>query len=152
MNSLILKGRPIWIWMYLSPLIFSTLLIQYGYMAILIFISFRALNIKMKVEVKVRTMTMAWILSFTSQFIGLSFLQVAHIFIKEINLLHIYTSLASVFFHLITILISGFICFCLLKYLFRRVAIFEDSSIKMALFISFMTSPWIFLIPTSTMY
>lgn len=147
-----LKGKPIWMWMYLSPLILPVLFIQYIYMVLLIIISFRALKIKMKREVMIRTITMAWILSFISQFAGLMILQIAHIFIRDMDLFHIYSNVVSISFHLSAILFSGLVCYCLLRYLFQRVAIFEEASLKMAVFISFMTSPWLFLVPIASQY
>lgn len=128
-----------WKIMYLSPYVLLTLGGNYILDSIVIFICIKIFHVKMRNDVLIRTLTMAWILGFTSDILALMGTLILRVQFTPFVLLG-------------TTLFSGMLMFFFSCYLFLRVAISKKVSFKMALIMSLFTSPWIFLIPTSTMY
>lgn len=128
-----------WKFMYLSPFLLLTLIGNYILDSLVIFICLKYYGVKMKKDVFFRMLTMAWILGFTSDILALMGTLVLKVKITYMVLMGI-------------ILVSGILLFFFNRFLFLRVAISKKNAYRIALITSLMTSPWILLIPTSTMY
>ncbi len=130
-----------WKILYLSPYVVFTLLGNYMLDAMVILICFKMYQIKMKKEVLIRTLGMSWVLGITADLVALMIMVLLRPLLNENGI-----------FDFGAVFMSGVFLFFLNRYLFLRVAISQKMAIKMAFIMSLVTSPWLFLIPTSAMY
>jgi uncharacterized membrane protein YwzB len=106
----------------------------------------------MKTEVFIRTITMAWILGFSADIVSLVFLQLTARALKDMDYYNMYSNGISIIVHLATVIISAVLTFFLTRFLFQRVAISTKIAFKMAIIMSILSAPWLFIVPTNTLY
>ncbi|PKM52385.1 MAG: hypothetical protein CVV02_01135 [Firmicutes bacterium HGW-Firmicutes-7] len=143
---------PIWMLLYFSHFILLFLTLTLLIDTILIYLLLKYFQIKMKSEVFIRTIVMAWILGFSAEIISLIFLQLMGIFFKEVDCYNIYSNGISVSTHLATVVISIVLTFFLTRFLFLKVAISRSNAFIMAIILSILSAPWLFIVPTNTLY
>jgi len=141
-----------WQLMYMSQYIFAFLIASFilDTLIILLLISVFKLFYLKKVVV-IRIIIMAWILGFTGDFFSLVFLQLVGNMIKGVDYYYIYTNGTTISLHILTVIVSGFLTFIMTRYLFKRVAISNEIANKMAIILSTLSAPWLFIVPTSAL-
>lgn len=145
------SNLPMWQLMYMSQyfliFLFGSLILDASIILLLI----KYYQINMKKVVILRTIIMAWTLGFSGDFFSLIFLQLANKLIKGVEVYYIYQNSLSISVHIITVLISCILTFIMTQYLFKRVAVPKHLAFKMAMIISTLSGPWLFIVPTYTL-
>lgn len=145
------SGLPMWQLMYMSQYIFVFLISSFILDALIVFLLLKFFKIKMKKEVIRRTIIMAWILGFSGDFFSLVFLQLSSRIIKGVDYYYFNPNGVTITLHIVTVIISAFLTFIMTSYLFRRVAISREIAYKMAIILSTLSAPWLFIVPTYTL-
>lgn len=145
------SNLPMWQLMYMSQYLLAFLVFNLIFDASIVLILLKIYNINMEKVVILRTVIMAWILGFSGDFFSLVFLQLISRIIKGVNIYYIYSNLITICIHILTVLISGLLTFIMTQYLFKRVAIPKRTAYNMAIILSALSAPWLFIVPTYTL-
>lgn len=135
---------PIILELFLSKYIFLILAWMYFISAISVVFGFKWLKIKRRHDVKFRGTIMLGTFVFLSHSIGVMVLSIFYLFLK-INSVEIKDLLLMVLV-LISTIIANLIYFFMSNYLWDRLAIGREDSIKLSLYSLFLMTPWYFIV------
>ena len=135
---------PIILELFLSKYVFLILGWIYLVAALSVVFGFKWLKINRRKDVKVRATIMHGTFIFLSHSIGVMVLSIFYLFLK-INSIDIRSTLLTVLV-LISALIANVIYFFMSNYLWDRLAIGREDSIKLSLYSLIITTPWYFIV------
>jgi len=135
---------PIILELFLSKYVFLILGWIYLIAALCVIFGFKWLKITRRRDVKVRGTIMHGTFIFLSHSIGVMVLSIFYLFLK-INSVEIKSTLLVILV-LIASIISNIIYFFMSNYLWDRLAINREDSIKLSLYSLIVTTPWYFII------
>ena len=135
---------PIILKLFLSRYIFLILTWIYLTAGISLVFGFKYLKINRRKDVKIRGTIMHGTFIFLSHSIGVMVLSIFYLFLK-INLVELNKVLLS-FLVLISVIIADLIYFFMSNYLWDRLAINREASIKLSLYALIVTTPWYFVL------
>ncbi len=135
---------PVILDVFLSEYVFLILLWIYFAAAVAINVGFRLLGIKRRRDVIIRGTVMFGTFIFLSHSIGVMVISIVYIFLR------INSIVQSRFIGLLMVIcaaaVSDTICFFSSGYLWDRLAIDSDSSLKLSLYGLVIVTPWYFII------
>lgn len=135
---------PIILELFLSKYIFLILGWIYLIAALSLVVGFKWLKINRRRDVKVRGTIMLGTFIFLSHSIGVMVISIFYLFLK-INSVEIGNTLLVVLV-LISSIVSNLIYFFMSNYLWDRLAIGREDSIKLSLYSLIITTPWYFIV------
>ncbi len=137
---------PIWMNIYLSKEIIWFLIATYIISIVSFLIIKKELKINMRKDVIVRATAMIWVLSFTADFLALVVLNVIGFLSAKVNIYLPIINISTLGVYIFVVLIDSLIYFYMLRFLFKRLAIDNDSNRKMSIIYCIIMLKWYWLI------
>ena len=135
---------PIILELFLSKYVFLILTWMYLIAGLSVAFGFKWLKINRRKDVKIRGTIMHGTFIFLSHSIGVIVLSILYLFLK-INSIELNKILLSFLIVIVTV-IADIIYFFMSNYLWDRLAIDRNKSIKLSLYSLIITTPWYFML------
>lgn len=106
-------------------------------------------KVRLKKDVKIRTILMAWVFGFVGDICTVIVLLIFGKLIPSINLYNLFSSITGMIFSGIVLIISFTIVYNMIKYLLGRVYVHDKKARRISLVMALLTVPYYILLPVS---
>lgn len=148
----LLQTLPIWLKLHMSLWFLVLLIFHLLYDGGILVMLLSVFEVKMKKDVKVRTVIMAWVFGVVIDFVVIILLLILANGIEAYDLKYPMNSAVGVIVLLLMMIFSIVMLYFVIKYLMKRVAIFGARSKKIAFWMAVLTAPYYILLPINVSF